>query len=101
MTHQTKLVILIVNTVLCAIAIPISFGVQLMSVMGGASATGHETLGCMIVSLGMGCIAMPPVSIAGSWLTMRWTRVSMLFVAAPWIYAALLFGCIGLLFATA
>jgi hypothetical protein len=31
---------------------------------------------------------MPAVSIAGSWIAKRWMRVSLAFVALPWIYCA-------------
>jgi hypothetical protein len=101
MSHRTKVIILIVNTVLCVILIPVSVGVMTMAVMGGASATGHEILGTLIVYLGLGSMAVPPLSIAGSWLTMRWSAASMAFVALPWAYALLLAGAIALLFAQA
>lgn len=99
MSKRTKLTILIVNTVLCLIGIPVGMALMVGAVMGGAAASGHENLGAIIVTLGMGLPVAPALSILGSWLTMKWTRVSMAFVALPWVYGAILFAFIGLLFA--
>lgn len=87
MTDKTKRIILIVNTVLCVIAIPVSFGVMTASVMGGAAAAGTEKeLGTIIALLGMWCWIPAPLSIIGSWLTRKRTNVAMAFVALPWVY---------------
>ncbi|HEX2120926.1 MAG TPA: hypothetical protein VHL59_04720 [Thermoanaerobaculia bacterium] len=99
MSRNTKLTILIVNTVACLILAVVSVGVMIASVMGGASAQGHEILGTLIVMLGMGAPAAPLVSIAGSWATMKWDKWSMLFVALPYAYGLVLAGVIALLFA--
>lgn len=99
MSRNTKLTILIVNTVLCVVLLVVSAGVMIASVMGGAAAHGHEVLGTMIVILGMGAPAMPLLSIAGSWATMKWTPWSMTFVALPYVYGLVLAGMIALLFA--
>ena len=102
MTPKTHKTILIVNTVLCAIAIPISVGIQLMTVMGGAAAYEHaEVLAMLVVYLGLGSMAVPPLSIIVSWATMKWQRVSMTFVILPYAYALVLVICIALLFSTA
>lgn len=101
MTESAKKTILIINTVLCVIAVPVGFFVMMGAVMGGAAAQGHEELGTIIVYLGLGQPWIPIPSIIGSWATMKWTRLSMAFVALPWVYTALLFGTIGVLFAVA
>ncbi|HYR29789.1 MAG TPA: hypothetical protein VEU30_15070 [Thermoanaerobaculia bacterium] len=99
MSDRRKLTILIVNTVLSLIGTVVGYLVMVASVMGGANAQGHETLGTIIVILGLGLPFAFPLSILGSWAAMKWTRVSMAFVALPWVYTLLLFATIGVLFA--
>ena len=89
MTPKRLRTILIINTVVCLLAILPAFAVQLATVMGGAS-PGAGELGQLIALLGFLLPGMPVVSIAGSWISKRWTRVSMAFVALPWVYSAFL-----------
>jgi len=100
-SESTKLTIVIVNTVLCVIGTVVGYMVMVAAVMGGASAQGHENLGAVIVVLGLGLPFTFPLSILGSWIAKRWTRVCMAFVALPWVYTLILFAAIGLLFAQA
>lgn len=81
--------VLVINTVLCVLAFVPAFGVQLASVMSGAS-PGSGALGTFVAVLGFLLPAMPVVSVVGSWSTRRWRRVALAFVALPWLYAVLL-----------
>ncbi len=87
--RRSTRIVVIVNTVLCALAILPSFAVQLATVMGGA-APGAGNLGAVIAIMGLLLPAVPVVSIAGSWVSLRWRRVALAFVALPWLYAAAL-----------
>ncbi len=89
MTPGRLRAILIVNTILCVLAVLPAFAVQMATVMGGA-AIGAGQLGACIALLGLVLPGVPVVSIAGSWIAKRWPRVSLAFVALPWIYGALL-----------
>lgn len=89
--------IVIVNTVLCVMAIIPAFAIQLGTVMGGA-APGAGELGSFIAMAGLLLPALPFVSIIGSWLTLRWRRVALGFVLLPWVYGAVLCGAVLVLF---
>jgi hypothetical protein len=87
MTPKRLRTILIVNTVLCVLAILPAVVVQVATIMGGAS-PGAGRLGAFIALSGLLLPVMPVVSIAGSWIAKRWMRVSLGFVVLPWIYCA-------------
>jgi hypothetical protein len=89
MTSKRLHTILIVNTILCMLAILPAFAVQMATVMGGAS-PGAGQLGAFIALMGLLLPGVLVVSIAGSWIAKRWTRVSLAFVALPWVYCAIL-----------
>jgi hypothetical protein len=87
MTRKRLRIILIINTVVCLLAILPAFAMQMATVMGGAS-PGAGELGAFIAMMGLVLPSVLVISIAGSWIAMRWTRVSLAFVALPWIYSA-------------
>jgi len=91
MTPKAHKGVLIVNTVLCLIAIPLALMLQVGTVMGGAAAYEQrsQVLGMTIVYLGLACLFVPPVSIIGSWAALKWQRISMAFVFLPYVYALL------------
>lgn len=91
-------VVLTVNSVLCLLAILPAFALQIGLVMGGA-APGAGGLGAFIAMAGFILPGVPVVSILGSWLTVRWPRVAITFVALPWLYAAVLAGALMIFFA--
>lgn len=90
--------VVIVNTVM---AIPATIGAMLVlvgGVMGGAAAGG--SLGAAIAMMSMALPALPAISVLGSWLTLRWPRVALSFVALPWVWFAVLLVVTAVLFQT-
>lgn len=78
-------ILLIVNTVLCAILFLPSIGILTASVMAGAS--GSDSLGGLIAVLGLVLPATIVVSVLGSWAAhaLHLQRLSLVFVALPWL----------------
>jgi hypothetical protein len=89
MPRKRLRIILIINTILCLLAILPAFAMQMATVMGGAS-LGAGQLGAFIALMGLLLPGVLVVSIAGSLIAMRWMRVSLAFVALPWVYCAIL-----------
>ena len=87
---------LIFNTILNVVAIFPAFGVQLATVMGGATAAGEPgitgLLGTVIAASGYCFPAVFPVAIAGMWFAYIKKRevITKWFVWAPWIYLGVL-----------
>jgi hypothetical protein len=81
--------IVIINTGLCLLALLPAFAVQLATVMSGAGSGGGR-LGIFVAAMGLFLPGVPVVSIFGSWLTMRWRRITLGFVALPWAYMSVL-----------
>ena len=95
---QTK-TILIVNTVLCVLLFAASFFILIASVMSGANVPEERLdLGTFVVVTAMVFPAVPVVSVIGSWLTRRWRKVTLGFVALPWVYTLAHFGALFLMF---
>ena len=96
---NTLLLIVIINTVLCVVGIIPAFGVQIATVMGGAS-IGAGAFGSLIAIAGYIFPAMPILSLIGSWIA-YWVGPSwlvMVFVALPWAYLLGLGVCVGIFF---
>ncbi len=91
--------IVIVNTVLCVVAIAPAFAIQ-VGVILGAAAAGATEQGRTIGLLGVILPAVPILSVVGSWATLGWRRVALAFVALPWAYALLLLGVVVLFLRT-
>ena len=89
--------IVVINTVLCLLAIIPAFLLQIGAVMVGA-AVGACGVGAFIALAGLILPVVPIISIAGSWLTLRWRRLSLAFVILPWAFLAILLGAMALLF---
>ncbi|HEX8100777.1 MAG TPA: hypothetical protein VF660_11330 [Actinomycetota bacterium] len=87
--RRSTRIIVIVNTIVCALAIFPSFALQLATVMGGA-APGAGRLGTFIATVGLVLPTVPVISIIGSWITLRWRRITLTFVALPWLFWAVL-----------
>jgi hypothetical protein len=96
---DTLLLVVIINTVLCVLGILPAFGVQIATVMGGAS-IGTGALGGVIALAGYIFPAMPIISIVGSWIA-YWVGppwLVMAFMALPWAYLLALGVCVGIFF---
>lgn len=81
------LIVLIINTVLSLLAILPAVAVLVASTMSGANASSSPRLGTMVVFTAFVMPALFPLAVLGSWLSMKWRRVSIAFIVLPWLFA--------------
>ena len=93
------LLILLVNTILCLVGFLPAVGIQLATVMGGAS-PGAGDLGAFIAVVGYVLPAMPILSMIGSWsaYVFNLEGLALVFVALPWVYLLVLGISVGIFF---
>lgn len=79
--------IYVINSILCIFAFVISVFLLTGIIMGAAS-LGDKNLdqATIILWTGLFMPGMPVISILGSWLTRRWTKIALGFVVLPWLY---------------
>lgn len=94
----TLLIVLIVHTALCVLAVLPAVGPRMAAVMGGTHG-GPGRLGIFVAEAGFLFPAAPVLSVFGAWITLA-LGLEMgvwLFITLPWLYLGILLGAIGLL----
>ena len=96
--------VVVVNTILCVLALLPAVGGFFFAAMGGSTASvGAPVLGSTVALMGVALPVMPVASIVGSWIgyVKRSTKTAMTFVVLPWAYALVLTALIMVLFSVA
>lgn len=90
--------IMIGNTILCALMFVPAFAVQMATLVGSRS-IGARSLEAFIASVGFLLPVVPLISVVGSWLAFGLNQLALAqaFVVLPWIYALVLASSIAML----